>query len=188
VQNRNPSQNHPSKPSFLDQAFARALARIDAERPPRGSAPDTSEDDDSADSAFLDPLLDGADLLAVMREPVEWVLALAYRLADAEPVDVAAVTRLSDAFHARLAGKRAGVHKTDLLIVFGLLVGALDPAVVVRAVSDTIGDGIAAVLGADAPVAIHVTGTVDPFGELVGQRRPSAGRRWSCSVRSRLVR
>jgi hypothetical protein len=188
--NRNPSQNRPSQPSFLDEAFARARARLDAERAPPDHDPTPSEDEFEADEPADDELLDGADLLRLVREPVEWILALAYRLACADPVDVAAVERLRAAFHARLAGRSAGIRKTDVLIVFGLLLGALDPTVVIRAVSDTIGDGLAAVLGSDTPVAIQFTGTVDPFAELVAvfrSQRPG-GRRIRFPLRPHVVR
>jgi hypothetical protein len=194
VQNRNPSQNNPSPASFFDQAFARARARIDAERTLPDPDPASSEDEPGDDDERpVDELLDGAELLREIREPVEWILALAHELAGADPVDVAAVARLRAAFHARLAGQPARLRKTDLLVVLGLLIAAFDPSVVVRAVSDTISEGLAAVLGSDTPVAFQVTGPVDPLAaltELFAAFRPQrfGGQRWRCPVRVHFVR
>ena len=180
VQNRNLSQNHSAQPSILDQAYARARANLAGERPPTEPLPPPIGDVTGTNERTVDQLLDGAELLRVLREPVEWILALAYQLAGADPVDVAAIVRLRAAFQARLAGRPTGIRKTDLLVVFGLLFGALDPSIVVRAVSDTIGDGLA---------AFHIAGTVDPitslmelFTTLPSQR--ADGPRCACPARS----
>jgi len=91
-------------------------------------------------------LLDGAELLRAARDPIEWLLTLAHRLAAGEPEEIAAIDRLRAAFHARLAGRAIGVRMTDVLIAFALLVGALDRSIVVEGVSRTIADGVATLL------------------------------------------
>ena len=216
MQNRNPSQNYPSHSSivdqaYLDQAYERARARLLGEQLPtepsltptesssprtEPSSPPTGEvtgDVAGPHERTAEQLLEGADLLRVLREPVEWLLALAHRLAGGDPVDIAAIARLRAAFHARLAGRSIGIRKTDLLVVFGLLFGALDPSVVFRAVSGTIGDGLAAVLGSESPLALHITGTVDPLTALMDLLAAPPPRRTSgpccaCPVRSSPVR
>lgn len=188
MQNRNRSQNNPSQLSILDQAYARARASLGAEHPPIEPAPAPIGNPAGTDERTVDQLLDSAELLRVLREPVEWILALALQLTGGDPVDVAAVARLRAAFHARLQGRPTGIRPTDLLIVSGLLVGALDPSVVVRAVSDTLGDGLSAVLGSSTPTALEVAGTGDPLTallELLAALRPkrSGGPPRACSVR-----
>jgi hypothetical protein len=189
VQHRIPSQDYPFQPPFLDHALSRAVEHVDSPSEPSVTLPATGHTF-GANARSVEPVLDGAELLGVLREPIEWLLALAQRLADADPVDTTAVERLRTAFHARLAGRAACVRKTDVLVVFGLLVGALDPSVVVRAVSNTIGDGLAAVLEAETPLAGHLTGAVDPIADLFAALRPSraGGRRRCGSVRSQFVR
>ena len=136
-------------PSAFENAYKRAhgQARLTAEpRAGAGSHDDTPDDgdgDDDADDVDAERLLGGAELLHVVREPVEWLLTLAHRLASSDPEDVAAVDRLRAAFHARLAGRSIGVRVTDALTGFGLLVGALDPRVVLQSVTRTIADGVA---------------------------------------------
>jgi hypothetical protein len=93
-----------------------------------------------------EPLLGGAELLRAAREPIEWLLTLAHRLAAGEPEETAAVDRMRAAFHSLLAGRAIGVRMSDVLIVFALLVGALDPGVVHEAVARTIADGVATLL------------------------------------------
>jgi hypothetical protein len=193
MQNRNPSQNNSSQPSILDQAYARARANLTGERPSTETISTPIGNAASTDDRTVDQLLDGAELLRVIREPVEWLLALAHQLAGADPVDVAAIVRLRAAFHARLAGRPTGVRKTDLLVVFGLLVGALDPSVVVHAVPDTIGDRLAAVLDSESPLALPIAGAVDPITSLMEllsalPTQRAGGPRCACSVCSHLVR
>jgi len=198
VQNRNPSQINPSQSpivdqAYLDQAYERARARLTGEYPPTEPIPTPIWDRARTAKRTPDQLLDGTELLRVIREPVEWILALAHQLADSDPVDVAAIVRLRAAFHARLAGRPTGIRKTDLLVVVGLLVSALDPSVVVRAVSDTIGDGLAAVFGSESPLALHITDTVHPFtplAELLATLPPkrAGGSRRAGPARSHLDR
>lgn len=132
-----------------EAAFHRAHARAPA--PPGTTAAPTacpvlrSESTDELDP-HVEPLLGGADLLRAAREPVEWLLTLAHRLASGEPEETAAVDRMRAAFHSMLAGRAIGVRMSDVLIVFALLVGALDPAIVHHAVARTIADGVATLL------------------------------------------
>ena len=93
-----------------------------------------------------EPLLEGSELLRAVREPIEWLLTLAHRLAAGDAEETAAVDRLRAAFHSRLAGRSIGVRMSDVLIVFALLVGALDPDVVHEGVTRTIADGVATLL------------------------------------------
>jgi hypothetical protein len=68
------------------------------------------------------------------------------RLATGDPDDVASIDRLTAAFHSRLACGGLGVRVADVLTGFGILVGALDPDVVLEAASKTITDGVATIL------------------------------------------
>jgi len=152
-------QNDPHCPFFplglslgaLEEAFQRAHAHACATAPPAATAVSTadpgSHDEPSAD---LDPegerLLDGAELLHATREPIEWLLTLAHRLAGGQPEEVAAIDRLRAVFHARLAGRAIGVRMSDVLIAFALLLGAFDRGVVVEGVTRTIADGVMTLL------------------------------------------
>jgi hypothetical protein len=186
VQSSHPSQNDFPQP-FIDQAFARAMERLTGGRRSADPDPGSAGHEPHADERTVEQPLDGAALLRVIREPVEWLLTLAHRLAAGDPVDIAAVDRVRAAFHARLAGRAIGVRTTDLLVVFGLLVGALDPSVVLRAVSETLGDGLAAVLSSEASLAIHVTGAADAFAALRPRRMSVPRSRCARSSRSHLV-
>lgn len=184
VQYRNPSQNHPSQSSSVEQEFARAIDRF-AEHPPSDpvpaspehpptdpvAAPPATGNDATADEPTVELPVDGTDLLHVIREPIEWLLALAHRLAGEDAIDIAAIARLRAALLARLAGQPVRIRKTDVLIVFGLLAGALDPSAIARAVSNTIGDGFVAVLGAEASLGIHLTGAPNPMADLFAALR-----------------
>jgi hypothetical protein len=150
MQNKPPSP-FGLPPSAFENAYKRAhgQARLTAEPHAGTESPlDDSPDDGDGDGDDVDSerLLGGAELLHVVREPVEWLLTLAHRLAASDPEDVAAVDRLRAAFHARLAGRPIGVRVTDALTAFGLLVGALDPGVVLQSVTRTIADGMATML------------------------------------------
>lgn len=196
MQYRNPRK--PTQLSPLDQAFARALRRVGVESPvdpdpdpepdpdPGASGDETPFLSDDHDESSADPLLvNGSQLLRAVREPVEWLLGLARRLAGNDPVDIAAVARVHAAFCARLRGQPAHLRSSDLFIVLGLLLTALDPSVVLRAVADTIGDGLAAVLGSEDPVEVQVTET---SGSLA-RRQPRRSRflRWACPLHTRFV-
>jgi hypothetical protein len=69
----------------------------------------------------------------------------------------------------RWSGQPAGLRARDVLIVLGLLVRVLDPATVIRAVSNTLGQGIAAVLGSDRPVSFYVARIPDPVARRQSQ-------------------
>ena len=159
MQYRKPKQSS-SQLSHFDRAFSRAMARVGI-KPQTDSEPDHEPSADGEDALFVpedsdeettEPLLvNGAQLLSAVHEPVEWLLDLAGRLAGDDPVDAAAVARVHKAFCARLRGQPAHLRPSDLFIVLGLLLSALDPRVAARAVADTVGDGIAAVLGTESP-------------------------------------
>jgi hypothetical protein len=152
-------QNDPQSPfglppSAFENAYKRAHGQACLTGEPRAGAEshdDTPDDGDGdgdgdGDDGEAERLLGGAELLHVVREPVEWLLALAHRLASSDPEDVAAVDRLRAAFHARLAGRSIGVRVTDALTAFGLLVSALDPSMVLQSVTRTIADGVSTLL------------------------------------------
>jgi hypothetical protein len=152
--------------SALEDAFQRAHAHARAAAPlggvtasPLDPRPRPHEEDDDASG---DRLLDGHELLRVAREPVEWLLALAHRLASGDADDLAAVDRLRAAFHAQLVGRPIGVRMSDALTAFGLLLGALDPGVVLQAVSRTLADGVATILTCEgAAVAAQLARLAD---------------------------
>ncbi|MGH9885701.1 MAG: hypothetical protein ACREBE_09245 [bacterium] len=146
----------------LEDAFhrAHAHARATAARgtgcaptPPHGAvgaqsvcpvshASSSGEGHDATDEA----LLDGRELLRAVREPLEWLLTLAHRLAAGDSEEIAAIDRLRAAFHSRLAGNAIGIRMRDLLIAFALLVGALDADIVHEGVTRTIADGVSTLL------------------------------------------
>jgi hypothetical protein len=140
-------------PSARESLFAELLKRAQRAAPNNDTPSTTTGDDDTEEPpesvAFFDelddaePLLTGEQLLLMLRAPVEWLLELADRLAAHVPEDQAAVRRVRSAFIARVAGRPIHLRTTDMLVVFGVLVGALDLDVVIDAVSRTLGDGIA---------------------------------------------
>jgi hypothetical protein len=183
MQYRNPKQSS-SQLSHFDRAFSRAMKRVGIQ-PQADPDPDPEPGAAGEDALFLaeasdeentEPLLvNGAQLLGAVREPVEWLLNLARRLAGDDPVDSAAVARVHAAFCARLRGQPAHLRPSDLFIVLGMLLSALDPRVAARAVADTVGDGVAAVLGTESPVEGDVTETAGPSAR---QPRRSRLLRW----------
>jgi hypothetical protein len=174
-----------SSPSAFEDAFQRAHAHTCPAAALWGSASSVGDTPgfDVADgnaAAGAERMLGGAELLHVVREPVEWLLTLAHRLAAGDPDDVAAVDRLRATFHARLAGRPVGVRRSDALTAFGLLVGALDPSVVLQAVTKTIADGVATMLACEgAALAAHLTGLADVVPAVAVHRacgsRPQRG-------------
>jgi hypothetical protein len=145
----------------LEDAFHRAHAHARAAEPrsatPHGTTPHggagtpnacpvshTELDDETGNND--EPLLYGAELFRAAREPIEWLLTLAHRLATGDSEELAAVDRLRAAFHARLAGNAWGVRMTDVLIVFALLVSSLDATFVREGITRSITDGVATLL------------------------------------------
>lgn len=141
---------HPSAitPGRLEEAFERIRADMHA----HGGAvvPDTSNEPDDED--FPERPVMGQELLLATREPIEWILALARRLASGDPHDVAAIDRVTAAFHSHLAGGALGVKLSDALTAFGILIGALDPAVVVESATHAVAGGVATLLAIDGSV------------------------------------
>jgi hypothetical protein len=183
MQYRNPKQSS-SQLSHFDRAFSRAMKRVgiqpqadlDPDPEPGAAGEDALFLAEASDEENTEPLLvNGAQLLGAVREPVEWLLNLARRLAGDDPVDSAAVARVHAAFCARLRGQPAHLRPSDLFIVLGMLLSALDPRVAARAVADTVGDGVAAVLGTESPVEGDVTETAGPSAR---QPRRSRSLRW----------
>lgn len=174
-----------SPPSAFEDAFQRAHAHTCPAAALRGSASsvaDTPGSDvpDGNAAAGAERMLGGAELLHVVREPVEWLLTLAHRLAAGDPDDVASVDRLRATFHARLAGRPIGVRRSDALTAFGLLVGALDPSVVLQAVTHAIADGVATMLTSEGvALAAHLTGLANVLPAVAVHRargsRPRRG-------------
>jgi hypothetical protein len=136
-------------PSAIDAAFQRAHAELNAAEAAAiaeeaALGPDPDPVDDAAER-----LLVGDALLHVARAPVEWLLALAHRLAAGDSDHVAALDRLNAAFHSRLAGRSIGVRGSDVLTAFGILVGALDRVIVLESATTTIADGVATILACE---------------------------------------
>lgn len=120
-----------------------------------------------------------AELLRILREPIDWILTVAHRLASGDPDDVAAIDRVRAAFHATLAlGRFIAPRPSDVLAVCGILLGALDPQVIMRAVTDGIHDGINAALDSDGSraLAFHLAELADVFAP-VRPRRSAVRRR-----------
>jgi hypothetical protein len=132
----------------LDEAFHRAKAR--AASAPFSAASRAGDDGTALGGAgsfdepeIPEPLLSGDQLLYLLRVPIDWLLALAQRLAAADLEDIAAVERLRAAFVSRAAGQPVGWRLTDVLLVVGILIGALDLDVVLDAAAKTLGEGMA---------------------------------------------
>ena len=167
----------------LEDAFPCAHGRA-CPTAPHNTAPPTTDAGAPADppgdvDSHGERLLDGAELLRAVREPIEWLLTLAHRLAGGERDEVAAVDRLRAAFHARLAGHPLGVRMTDALVAFALLIGALDPQVVIEGVTRTVADGVATIVTLEgAALAVHLARVADRLPRLVVHHaRMSRGRR-----------
>jgi hypothetical protein len=137
----------------LDEVFHRAQGRTaPAPSAPFSSASRAADDGTALGASPFDepeipePLLSGDQLLHLLRVPIDWLLMLAQRLAAADPDDVAAVERLRAAFVSRAAGRPVGWRLTDVLLVAGILVGALDLDVVLDAAAKTLGEGMATMM------------------------------------------
>jgi hypothetical protein len=168
-------------PEALDEAFRRAQAElraaVDGDAHPIGAEPVADRCRDFDDEP-TDRLLDGGELLHVVREPLEWLLTLAHRLASDDGEHVAAVDRLRATFHGRLAGRPIAVRRNDALIAFGLLVGALDATVVRQAVTKSIADGVATILACEgAAIAAQLIKLADSLPVVGHRAEPSRPRR-----------
>lgn len=125
-----------------------------------------------------EPLLDGAELLRAAREPIEWLLMLAQRLAAGDPEEIAAVDRLRAAFHAAVAGRAIGVRMRDVLIVFALLVSALDLQIVHDSVTRSVADGVMALLTYEGvSLAAQLAEIANSMPAIAHQRRTPRSRR-----------
>jgi hypothetical protein len=145
---------HPFGLSFsaLEEAFQRARAELRASQ--AAAAENAGNADEEASEPFGEPLLMGHELLLAVREPIEWLLALVRRLAAGDPDDVAAIDRVTAAFHNRLGCGSHGVTVADALTAFGILIGALDPQIVLAAASKTLADGVVTVLNVEGAALV----------------------------------
>ena len=164
MHNSNPSPN-PSGPfpSFLHDLLERALLGVrqasagaapavpdDGADAPHGGAQGPHDTTDTAKATDDVARLEIAELLDVLREPIEWVFTLAERNAHDDPVDIAAIHRVRDAVRNRVNAIMVGapsvgtlrIRPADLLTVTSLLVAAVDPNLVQRAVRG-VGNSIA---------------------------------------------
>jgi hypothetical protein len=161
----------------LQEAFDRARARLDASEAAAAAEEAASTSDDSDTEPLGERLLMGHELLLAIRDPIEWLLALARKLAAGDPDDVASIDRLTAAFHSRLACGSHGVTVADALTALGVLIGALDPSVVLAAATKTIADGMATLLTYEGAVL------AEQFAKLT-EAMPTAVRR-ACVPRAR---
>jgi hypothetical protein len=209
VQNPNPSQNPFSYPSLLQELLERTFfgarpASAGAAPTPgdilgseaaRGDDPadeDTGIGDDPADDTG-DPgepadRLELAELLGVMRDPIEWVFTLAERRAQADPVDIAAIHRVRDAVLHRMnaiivdavSAESPRIRSADLLTVGSLLFDAIDPSLVqrvTRGIRTSLSDALNAML--EVELAGHVAAAAAP---VPGQDIPPSVPPWYASA------
>ena len=180
MQNSNPFPNLSSVPFpyCVNEAVARAYAR--ARDALAGTAPSARDilaalaqahaldpeqasgdtEIDADNPAAVAGAVDIAELLGVLREPIAWVFSVAERRAEGDPVDLAAIQRVSDGAMYRVDAIITGadpseaprIRATDVITVASLLVGTLDPAIIQRA-TQIIGGGITAAVSAVLPLA-----------------------------------
>jgi hypothetical protein len=180
VQNSTPSRNPVSSPSllqtllehtFLGARPASAAAPTGGGIPGANAAPvadpavgdvDPDVETDATDPADADAVgrLELAELLGVLRDPIEWVFTLAERRAQGDPVDIAAIHRVRDAVLHRVNAVIVGapraepprIRAADLWTVADLLIDTLDPSLVdrvLRGVGTSIADVLIAGLAFD---------------------------------------
>lgn len=134
----------------LERAHAHARATAPHDTGGMFSASSVSHaheaDEDVRQDAQDAELLHGSELLRAVREPIEWLLTLAHRLADGESEEIAAVDRLRAAFHAALAGRAIGVRMQDALVAFALLLSSLDPEIVHGDIARCAANGVVTLL------------------------------------------
>jgi hypothetical protein len=183
VHNSNPSPN-PSGPfpSFLHDLLERALLGVrqasagsaptvpdNCADTPRGGEHAGTHDTDTAKATDDVGRLELAELLGVLREPIEWVFTLAERHAHDDPVDIAAIHRVRDAVRNRVNAIMVGapsvgtlrIRPADLLTVTSLLVAAVDPNLVqraVRGVGNSIADALIVMLQFDPSLVADLEG------------------------------
>jgi hypothetical protein len=183
VQNSNPSRNPIPSPSLLqtllEHTFLGARPSANA-APTSGDIPhadaarsadladvDTDVDTDATDTGESVGRLELAELLGVLRDPIEWVFTLAERRALGDPVDIAATHRVRDAVLHRVNAIIVGapwaepprIRPADLWTVSGLLIDTLDPSLVqgvMRGVGTRIADVLAAGLQFEPSLVAHL--------------------------------
>jgi hypothetical protein len=205
VQNSNPFPNLSSVPFpyCLHDSLARAYVR--ARESSAGTAPTASDifaafahahepeqpsgatAVDSDEATAVAGLVDIAELLSVMREPIAWVFTLAERRAEGDPVDLAAIDRVRDAALHRVDAIIADtapadaprIRATDVLTVASLLVGTLDPAIIARA-AQIVGGGITDTLSALLPLVPTIASEFVSTPHACGgaHTRPPVGPPW----------
>lgn len=186
MQNSTPSRNPVSAPSLLqtllEHAFLGARSASPGAAPTGGDIPGPDPalgadpavgdfDSDATDTADMDAVgrLELAELLGVLRDPIEWVFTLAERRAQGDPIDIAAIHRVRDAVLHRVnavivGGPRAEpprIRSADLWTVANLLIDTIDPSLVervLRGVGTSITDVFVAGLPFDPSLVAHLGG------------------------------
>jgi hypothetical protein len=174
---KSPEFHFAITPSLLDEAFERARAELLASEAAASAEEVAGADDDPPADDFPERMIMGHELLLAVREPIEWLLALARRLASGDPDDVAAIDRMTAAFHSRLAGGGLGVLVSDALTAFGILIGALDPSIVVESATHAVAGGFATLLAIEgSALAAQLKRLADSVQTSVRGVCPSRGR------------
>jgi hypothetical protein len=137
---------------------------------------DADGESDATDTADADAVgrLELAELLGVLRDPIEWVFTLAERRAQGDPIDIAAIHRIRDAVLHRVNAVILGVPRAesprmrsaDLWTVGELLIDALDPSLVarvLRGVGTSLADVLIAGLPFDPSLVAHLGGAAAPI-------------------------
>jgi hypothetical protein len=195
VQNSTPSRNPVSAPSLLqtllEHTFLGArpaspsVAPIGTDLPGADAAPgadpsvgdpETDVETDATDTADADAIgrLELAELLGVLRDPIDWVFTLAERRAQGDPVDIAAIHRVRDAVLHRVNAVIVGtpraesprIRTADLWTVASLLIDTLDPRLVervLRGVGTSIADVLIAGLPFDPSLVAHLARGAAPL-------------------------
>lgn len=157
MQNSTPSRNPVSSQSLLqtllEHAFLGARPASPGAAPTGGDVPGANAApaadpiagdvaSDTTDTADMPAVggLELAELLGVLRDPIEWVFTLAERRAHGEPLDIAAIHRVRDAVLHRVNAAILKIPETalppmravDLWTVGERLIDALDPSLVAR--------------------------------------------------------